>query len=175
MGNRNQKEDNTMTIQELAEQVCAAREMRHRMGLEVETGIYADGGTFYALRKGSPEWMRDLMRAAHRDGDIFPDDWRYACAFAACEAIAECEDGAHLDERGHDFADAYVDTYTHDLTAWLASSNHRVGYVDEAREYYGNDGEWTMDYALPMGQYVEAREVFDAVVEYLAERVEVTI
>lgn len=152
-----------MTIQELAAQVVAAKETLWR----------TDGALFVTLRAGSPEWMTNLMRAAHDGGDWLPDDWRYACAFAACEALADLDESADFGAIEHDFAESHVDTYTHDRLAWLASDGRRPGYVDTAVDEYGrrDDGQSDIIADIGGGQYMEALEVFGAVAAFLGEMI----
>src|SRR5579871_1849795 len=88
-----------------------------------------DGVRFESFADDAPDWTRELARYAHEGGEIWPDDWRYACMFAACEAIADADEDAEPGDVGHEFADGYVDTYTSDRLAWLASSLRRTGYV----------------------------------------------
>ena len=51
------------TIVELASQAYKA--------LEIETRI--DSKEFYKLKDSAPDWMTDLLRAAH--GGMMPNDW----------------------------------------------------------------------------------------------------
>jgi hypothetical protein len=46
--------------------------------------------SFIRLRDGAPEWVRDLVHAAH--GEFLPDDWRYDKIQEALLFIAENED-----------------------------------------------------------------------------------
>ena len=50
-----------------------------------------------------------------------PNDWIYACAQAACEAIDD--DALRIDDSDslHQFADGYVDIYNHDRYAFAAA------------------------------------------------------
>lgn len=125
-----------------------------------ETAKRTDGGSFLRTKDGTPDWVTDLIREAH-DG-MLPDDWRYDCIHAALEAIA---DG---DEEGNDFADAYVDVYTSDLHAWLASNNTRSSYVDDAITEMGRSDRG-IDGDIATGQYMEACEVFASVLQSCEE------
>ncbi len=117
-----------------------------------------EDGTEYTRRKeDAPTWLQELVFEAH--GDMLPDDWRYACIAAACEAIADGTDDAH------DFADPYVDVYTADLYEWLSSNLTRQGYCDDADREYGADTGIVE--RIQVGQYEEAREVFEAVKDWL--------
>ena len=131
-----------------------------------------DGSVCETLKDGAPEWMTDVFHAAH--GDMLPDDWRYACAFAACSEIADVDldDADDAGDAGHEFADSYVDTYTAARLQWLASNLNRLAYCDEACEEGLCAADADIADRIGAGQYVEALEVFNAVVGALAERVE---
>ena len=124
-----------------------------------ERGERPNGDTFRKLRSGSPEWMTDIAHGAH--GDMMPDDWRYACIEAACDWIAENGEDADV----YEFADGQVDAYNGRLAAWLGSHSSRAGYCDEARDVFG-PADGIME-AIQHGQYMEALEVFGAVLEGL--------
>ena len=141
---------------------------REALDYHVAATREGSGERFDKFRDGAPAWTRDLALYAHEGGDILPDDWRYACMFAALEAIADADAGADVSDVGHDFADAYVDVYTSALTAWLASSVRRIGYVDEACEEFGIADDAGEDRRIALGQYAEAVEVFASVVAFLA-------
>jgi hypothetical protein len=125
----------------------------------------------WRLKKERPEWVYDLVYAAHGDGDFMPDDWRYDCIHSALEYLAD-EDNDPDD--AHEFADGQVDVYTGARLHWLASNLQRPGYVDEAVGEFGatdsDSGEFDVAHAIGLGQYQEASEVFGLVVEALRER-----
>lgn len=123
-----------------------------------------DGSEFTALTDAADEWMRDVVREAH--ADMFPNDWRYDAIASAVEFIADEED---YDDRIDEWVDGACDMYSSDLIAWLASSGYREGYVQEARDEFGDAGESIYD-EIVRGQWVEAREVFGLVERALEER-----
>lgn len=127
-----------------------------------------DGESYVRRCDDAPEWVGDLVRAAH---DFLPDDWRYASIWAALGAIedagAESELAcAHL---RHEWADDNVDTYSSDRVAWLASNLNRADYVDAAVENFGQTDAGIFD-MIGQGQYAESEEIFDSVVESLIAR-----
>lgn len=127
--------------------------------------------TIFILRDGRPEWVQDLAYDAH--DDLMPDDWRFACIWAALAHVSdndiETEDAAS-DARS-EYADGRVDIYTGARTAWLATNLTRLGYCDEGRDEFGSDG---LDIAelIGLGQYYEASRVFDSVLGSLAGQLE---
>lgn len=126
-----------------------------------ELATRTDGeSTFYRIKDGSPEWIRDLARDAHGTS-IFPDDYRYEWIMDAAGAIADFEPG-DLYDFAHDWAENGVDVYTAGLTAWLASHLSRVGYCDQFIEELGADGLDTFR-LLSGGQYMERMEIFQGV------------
>ena len=118
------------------------------------------GEEFVKLRDESPDWMTDIVHAAHEDGSIggmLPDDWRYRFVEDAVDALAE------MDEN-NDPNDAELREYilTHDQTGWLHSHLTRHGYVDQAMEEYGSAFDFTT--LLVMGMQQEQREVLSKVI-----------
>lgn len=150
------------TIQELAGEAARCFEVATR----------ADGSTFTRVKDGSPEWVSELAREAHgRDGDgspaMLPDDWRYKTTAAALEYIAELSEYAQPDEERFGFADQAVDVYTADRLEWLGSNLRRAGYCDDAvDELAGGESPDTID-RIGLGQYAEALEVIELVLEAL--------
>jgi hypothetical protein len=135
-------------------------------------GTRADGETFRRVRDDAPAWITDIIRKAH--AGMLPDDWKYDKAEDAFDAIADsdAETRDDCDDLRHEFADGAVDVYTHDRLAWLASHLERAGYVDQA----ASDGLASPDTGITdrigIGQYVEAEEIFEAVLTGLEDRLE---
>jgi len=110
----------------------------------------------------APQWVYDLTLTAHDAGEIRPDDWRYAFIMEALNLLADFEDA---DEA---YDSLCGDTYTAELTAWLASSVRRTDYADEGMKGY--DGEFnTFSGLLSYAQYLEKAEVFNAVRSFLED------
>src|SRR4051812_19779857 len=138
-----------------------------REAYEAFTTTQRDDRAITTTRDDAPDWVNDLVRKAH--GDFLPDDWRYDCIRSALEHIAglDAETERELEDEDHQFADGYVDIYTSELTAWLASNNQRVAYVNEGVEELGAAAELDEDKRLMLGQYHEASEVWGSVVRSL--------
>lgn len=121
-----------------------------------------DGTQYVSAREGNPpEWVEGLCRAAHDDGRMFPDDWRYTLIREALEIIAEDDDPeARADEWKPSI-------YRHQLADWLGSHAYRFAYVDEAREVYGPAANIAQD--IERGQLAEWHEVYWQVAEFLAD------
>lgn len=125
-----------------------------------------DSSEYVRVREGSPQWVVDMVREAH--GDMFPDDFKYRCVWGAVECIAEADDP---EDAAHEWAEAFIDVYTSNLLTWAASHLARVGYCDSAMEERDNiwpDGGFAE--VLAMGQYDEAREVYDACLRFMEQR-----
>lgn len=158
----------TTTLQDLAGEAarCFETATREPVGDTPER--------FVRVKDGSPEWVTELIRAAHgvdADGSpsMLPDDWRYKVASFAVEMIAESDD---IEDARAEFADAMVDAYTFDRIAWLGSNLRRAGYVDEAVDEFGPPDQDGIIERIGLGQYAEASEVYDLVVAALEERLE---
>jgi hypothetical protein len=148
----------TATLEALAAEAYACFESFKRDG---------DDATLWRLKDERPEWVFDLVYAAHGDGDYLPDDWRYDCLHSALSHLADEGDP----DDAHEFADGQVDVYTGSRYAWLASDLRRAGYVDGARDELGGE---SLDIAeqIGLGQYAEASEVFASVVQSLRDRLD---
>lgn len=143
------------TIQELAGQMFDA--------FEAATRADAEKTTYYRLKDGSPEWMKEIVYHAH--GSMLPDDYRYSWIQDACGAIHDAGEDGDLDDTCYSFADG-VDVYNSALLAWVGSNLTRMGYVDEAMD---ESAPKDLASALQMGQYKERLEVFELVKEGLQE------
>ena len=146
----------TMTISEAATEALSYFETKQR----------DNGESFVSLRDGHPEWVEDMVREAH--GDMLPEDWRYKAIEEVITAISENEYEGEDDanDSASEVCDSLVSVYTHELTQWLASSNARIGYLDEAvREAVKEDGASIL---LMQAQYREYMEVYSSVVQSLA-------
>lgn len=140
-----------MTVQELAKEALRYFVRKRR----------EDGSEYVAVTKDRPEWVHQMVYAAHNDGEILPDDWRYEFVLESLYAI-EDSDPDELDELELEADSAPME--------WFSSSMRRVAYVDEAIEVFGWTGH-VMD-AIGDGQYIEKNEVLRIVLEFLRERAE---
>lgn len=153
----------TAAMQKAAGEAFEAFETRKRREGE------RDEESFVSLKDNAPQWVKDAVYSAH--GDFLPDDWRYDKIQDAFGAIHDASEDADTTEVGDEFADGAVDAYTHARLQWLASNLNRPGYCDEAREegLIGEDSDLVQQ--IGMGQYMEAREIWGAVLEALCEHV----
>ena len=112
-----------------------------------------NGDKFWHLKNGSPEWMTDVCLAAH--GDMFPDDWRYACINQILGVLDySINEDSDRDDMCDMLREIESDVYNHDLATLLASHLSRGGYVDDAIDEYG----WPDDIFTAL-QYGQAREI----------------
>jgi len=130
-----------------------------------------NGDTFYALREGSPEWMNDTCMAAHADGAMLPDDWRYRMIAHVARELADREPES-WDDEVHEAIDGLVSIYNHELLDWLASHSSRVDYADSAAEEGLVSASAGILQRAQAGQYREYCEIWAAIVEALRERAE---
>lgn len=128
-----------------------------------------DGSSYVRLRdanadaSGAPDWVRDMVYAAH--GSYLPDDWKYETICAAVEWIAAGNDPDDIGE----FADGRVDAYYSDALAWLASTGYRARYCDLADDEFGPADPDTLMNRVARGQYYEAHDIAGQVVYELRE------
>ena len=149
-------ENAPMTVQELASEAYAC----------FETAKRPDGAEYVRVKDETPDWVSELVYKAH-GGDFLPDDWRYATIRSALAFIGD--DATEPEDEAGDFADTQANAYTGELIAWLGSNLRRVGYVDDARQEYGGDFTSVLD-EIAAGQYTEAREVYELVLDALKSR-----
>ena len=124
------------------------------------------GEKFVRVKDGSPDWMDEVVRAAH-GYDIFPDDWRYAEIKDAASAIHDRDGDA---ESAADEVEA--DAYNMDRVRWLASHLERAAICDEAAkelgfQYDGDEGDVMA--LIGLGQYYERRGIVQRLAEALVE------
>lgn len=136
-----------MTVETLATAMAAAFETRTR----------TNGDSFVCLKDDSPEWMTDIVRAAH-DGSL-PDDWTY-------QAVRECvdllADGADPDDTAPE-----PDVYTSELLKWAP------GHVDLIDQTMADFGPFSSLCDLLMAAQGETlRSIMATIGAALAERAE---
>ena len=146
-----------MTVQERAAEAAGFFERAERSA-EAADWRYA-ARSYVRLRDDAPGWVSDLVQQAH--GDMLPDDWRYGAIEDALLDIADRDDP---DDGAGEFADG-ADIYNADLLAWVGSHGARAGYVDDARDEYGEPRDFY--HGLQMGQYMERSEVYGLVLDAL--------
>src|SRR5690606_33461241 len=121
-----------------------------------------DGTEYWALEEGAPEWVRKLAFAAHAEGKILPEDFRYLFIVEALEAITENPEEPEILWE--------PDVYTSRLIEWLnAYPDYRMGLVDEAVSQFGWESLFK---ALQAGQIMEKEEVLDLVRGFLERMIE---
>lgn len=134
-----------------------------------ETAKRDDGEkTFIRTKEGTPQWVTDLIFAAHDNGEMLPNDERYKFIQDALYILSEIEDA----DEPHERIDSDVDVYNHDLLQWVASHLSRAYYVDEAIKEFGWNEERGLFGALMVGQYSERMEVYNSVKQSLEALIE---
>src|SRR5690606_2224489 len=121
-----------------------------------------DGTECWILEVGAPEWIKDLVWAAHAKGELLPEDFRYLFIIEALEAIAENPEEPDILLE--------PDVYASRLIEWLnAHPSYRMVLVNEAVDQFG----WSSLFdALQAGQLLEKKEVLQSVRGFLEKRVE---
>lgn len=134
----------------------------------MERATRDDGTEYRRFRDGHPDWLQDLAYAAHDNGGIWADDWRYEFIEAALDALADADPDADPEEVLYEIE---PDILTSELTRWLDSRNSRVHYLSEVLEEYGSEG---MDgfRLLALAQGREKQETASQVLAFIMERAE---
>lgn len=121
-----------------------------------------DETCYWAVEEGAPEWVKNLVWAAHDKGEILPEDFRYLFIVEALEALAEDPEEPETI--------LAPDVYTSELLKWLEDyPSYRMGLVDEAVSEIGWNGLFD---ALQAGQLREKEEVLGIVWAFLERRIE---
>ena len=115
----------------------------------------------WAMKDGTPEWVRDLIYEAH--GGMMPDDFKFRFVAEALSALADSED---TDEAREGLE---PDVYHGRLLEWVGTNLNRAGYVDEVIEEGGVSDFFSL---LQAGQARELDEVFTLVLSALETRAE---
>ncbi len=119
-----------------------------------------DGGTMVRVRARSPEWVKVVVREAHQQGAMLPDDTRYRFLMALAPKIAEALEASDATEPQDLDLESEVDVYTSQLLAWLASHPERLGYVDQVlHEMGGLPRQMGLEDVIRQAQYLELEEV----------------
>lgn len=131
-----------------------------------------NGEAYLFLKDESPQWMKDLIRAAHTDpssGDLMlADDWRYRFIDDVIDKIADSSgDAEEMDEEVRDCIEP--DVYTNDLFSWASSNLLRRGYCNEALEEAQDNGIRInyIDELLMDAQMRERYKVYYSIKEFL--------
>lgn len=145
----------------------------HQLACEMsdsfETATRDNGAPFVRLRDGRPDWMLDVVFAAHDRGEIPPDDRLYHLTREAVDFIRDAGADFDPDDSDHEFAETQVDYANAEFAQWLANNPaHAASCVDEYNDEFGND-QRDIFKQLQGGQYVEARNVFGAVIAALQD------
>ena len=113
-------------------------------------------GYFYIRKDDAPEWVVEIVREAHDNGDMFPDDYKYQFVVDALEALADSDDVDNARSIMHDG----VDITTSRLLHWVQSHGYRKAYADDHIQEFSPE---TLDDILMGAQYMERDEVFQIV------------
>jgi hypothetical protein len=133
-----------------------------------ESATAHDGHTFYRIKDGSPDWIKEAVHAAH--GTYLPNDWVYEAAMDAFSAIHDAGDGSDLEEVRTEFADN-ADVYSADLGKWLDDfPGARSACAEAVEEFGASEDAGDVDKLLQMGQYVARDAIFSAILEAVEEQ-----
>ena len=113
-----------------------------------------ENGEAWRPVEGAPPEIKRLVRNAH--GDYMPDDYRYRLIVEALRLVAECEDV--------ECVEVIPDNEPARLTGWLNSKINRLQYMTIAMTEFEPKDSLQL---LTAAQYVERKEVLEAVIEEL--------
>lgn len=98
------------------------------------TDTRADGTKFKRLVDNHPQWMQDVIHAAH--GDRMPNDQVYRMIARIVSNLAEQDEDSDIDTLREALYDVKPDAYTNDLTGWLHDRTDNIHYLTEALEEF---------------------------------------
>lgn len=91
------------------------------------------GETYYHLKDGAPEWMTDVIHAAH--GSTLPDDTIYEfCRDCIAAIVDDTDDDADADDCRDAISEIQPEFRTYQLFMWAAQWSE---YIDEVTSNYG--------------------------------------
>jgi hypothetical protein len=141
-----------------------ARDLRSAFEVARREPETADGH-YWRVREERESELHGLVYRVHDDGDILPDDYRYAYLAESLDAISEATDSSDASDVANEFANDGVDVYTSALDAWRTSSGNRRAATDEALVECAE----TIDQATMRAQAGERSEVFAIVLDHIGE------
>lgn len=106
------------------------------------------GEKIHVVSDDAPQWVRDMVKAAH--GEVLPDDFIY-------DEVHQSLWQFHLE--GDEAGPSIANPYTSGLTRWLASSLHRIEYLESALEC----GQPSVFELLTAAQQMEINFIHDEV------------
>ncbi len=131
------------TIQEAAREYLTFFEVRS-----------IESGEVWRPAEGAPPELMRIVRDAH--GGYMPDDHRYRFIVEALELVAECENVERVE--------VIPDNQASRLTGWLNSKINRLEYMTRAMAEFESKDSLQL---LTAAQYIERREVLEAVIDTL--------
>lgn len=128
-----------------------------------------DGSEIWVLKDDHPEWMQDVMYAAHSDGASLPDDTVYDLAHDCINAIAECDKEDDADTLRDAIDEIEPEYRTWQLFTWAARWSE---YIDEVCSEFGSykvDGAHDITTIFQTAQGFQIREIGGRIIEALEE------
>jgi len=127
-----------------------------------------DGSLYWALRSGSPEWMRSAVMLAHENE--LPNDSRYELIRDAALALSESSfsDEEEAREALWGLSADLCPTWSSDLLQWFSAHLSRLSDCDEALEEMGSSVSSVSD-ALEMGFRRAAESVLSVLISEIEE------
>mgnify|MGYP004455243329 CR=1 FL=1 len=157
------------------ETINQAKSLADILAGSFETRERQSGGTFHALKDGSPDWIQEAVKDAHHDGYELRlcDDWIYQ----QCDSIASDirQKILHDDIAPSELLENLqltADDYTSNLLSWLSSHRDNLQYCNDYAEENGfslkdnpyGDGRTGLEAIIAGGQMKAKREIASAMV-----------
>ena len=128
-----------------------------------------DGSEIWVLKDDHPEWMQDVMYAAHSDGASLPDDTVYDLAHDCINAIAECDKEDDADTLRDAIDEIEPEYRTWQLFTWAARWSE---YIDEVCSEFGGTmikSSSELEAMLRMAQSLQIERIGGLIIEALEE------
>jgi hypothetical protein len=132
-----------------------------------EARTRTDGTVFWATKDGAPEWVSDIVHAAH--GGALPCDWRYDKIADLALELSDVATFADFD--AGQWADSVADVYTSDVLKWFSGVSYAVDAVDDAAVEWGMDAKGIVEQIMT-GQAFMLHELACAIVSALQDQVD---
>jgi hypothetical protein len=131
---------------------------------QFESKTRENGETFVCLKHVVYGELSDAVREAH--GYLLPHDWVFSTFSQLLSRMSdyEVESLEDLEEYRSEIVESCVDSYTHELTKWLASSNYFPEYLTEVLEELEPKDGFAL---LQQAQYRAIDEIYGHIADLL--------
>lgn len=125
-----------------------------------------NGNSFVIFTDNASDSLKNAVQKAH--GDDLPSDWVFGTFADLLQSLSDYNINSldDVDIYRDEIVDNYVDIYTANLTAWLASNINNLYYLTEALEQSDEKDGFKI---LALAQYIAIDDVFSHISQLLKD------